>query len=228
MQAQPPPGISGRASAVRLSDDDSSSSSSRFEIEGLVSGFGVARRVPGLRLRCRDALNATFTDGTLADLVNGALVEIEGSLANGRLVASRIEFKSNGRSSGGSSGDDGFEVKGTIDSFVSLAQFTVRNTRIDASGTGVLFEGGTAGALSQGVCVEIKGTPSTDSQGTVIHATEVKSTTTVFDSPGGGLPLAWGVRRYRHGEIATRQSSRVARSGGSASIRTAPDARAPD
>ncbi len=167
------------ATSVRLSDDLAASvgSGSRVELEGLISGF-VSRaefRVNGLPV---DALNATIDDGTVADLVDGALVEVEGTLQDGRLVATRLEFESSdGSGSGGSSGSSSsgsFEIHGRVTAFTSLASFTVRNTRIDASADGVVFDRGSVSDLGLGSCVEVDGMPTTDAQGTVLRALEVK------------------------------------------------------
>ncbi|MEZ5649290.1 MAG: DUF5666 domain-containing protein [Burkholderiaceae bacterium] len=174
-----PVGGQWQASAVRISDDASrSSSGDRIEVEGLVSSF-VSRAEFSVGDYVVDASSATFEDGALTDLVDGALVEIEGTLQNGRAIASRVEFKSGSSSSssgsaGGGSADDSFEIKGRIDTFTSLAQFSVRNTLIDASAGSVVFERGSAAGLAAGVCVEIKGAPVTGPQGTVVHASEVK------------------------------------------------------
>lgn len=165
-----------QATSVRLTDDLSGAGDDgrRAEVEGIVSGF-VSRadfRVAGVSV---DALNAAFDDGTIVDLIDGAIVEVEGLLSGNRLVATRVEFESRSGSGGGTGSNDlDVEIKGRISSYVSRASFVVRNTRIDASADTVVFDRGVPANLGDGVCVEIEGRPGTDAQGTIVRATEVK------------------------------------------------------
>ncbi|MGB7301083.1 MAG: DUF5666 domain-containing protein [Burkholderiaceae bacterium] len=170
--AAAPSGSVWPVSGVRLIQVSSSSDGDRVEIEGVVDRFTSLSdfSINGLLI---DASNAVFEDGSSQDLMAGRWVEAKGNIADGRLVATELEFEdgSGNSSSGGS--DDSFEVTGVVENFVGLNSFSVRNTRIDASQSPE-FDRGTAADLANGVCVEVKGDPVTDSLGTVIRATEVK------------------------------------------------------
>ena len=131
-----------------------------FEATGAISAFVSISNftLAGVRI---DASVATFKDGTAADLKNGAVIEVKGSLSGGIVRATSIEIKSTAvvitppapppPPSAGSE----FEVTALVTGFVSVSNFMLSGTRIDASAAS--FERGTAADLRNGVQVEVKG-----------------------------------------------------------------------
>ncbi len=96
----------------------------KAEVEGLITNFDANCKF-NVNGQAVDACGSVqFQNGVKADLADGKRVEAEGSLTNGVLVASKVEFKANGgSSSGGGSGDIEAEVK-----LSSLVQSTTVNT----------------------------------------------------------------------------------------------------
>lgn len=156
---------------IRLVDDQSRLSGQRIEIKGVVTAYtSIADFVLGdIPV---DGSGATVRDGIAADVRQGAWLEVEGSLIEGRLIATDIEIE-DGPGSSGNGVSSEFEIKGLITNFVSPANFMVRNTRIDASQSPT-FEDGDAAQLANGVCVEIKGLPVSNTNELVIRAQEIK------------------------------------------------------
>ncbi len=99
-----------------------------------------------------DARTARFTDATLADIVAGRFVRVEGVWSGARLQATEIRLL---RDLG-----DPAEITGLVGDFVSAASFTVRGTRIDASSADVEYRDGDVASLADGVLVEARGNVS--------------------------------------------------------------------
>ena len=125
-----------------------------FEATGSITDFVslASFRVGGVLI---DGSSATFVDGTASDLRNGALIEVNGTLVNGVVRATRIEIKSSSNPGTPSDGTE-FEASGTVSSYVSVASFSLGSVVIDASSAS--FERGTTGDLRNGVAVEVRGT----------------------------------------------------------------------
>ena len=146
-----------------------------FEATGAISSFVSISsfKVSGATI---NASAATFKDGTAADLVNGAVVEVKGTLTAGIVHATTVEIKSAPvvppPVTPPPSAAVPFEATGVIASFVSISSFKVSGTSIDASAA--TFKDGTAADLVNGAVVEVKGTLT----GGVVHAAsvEIKST----------------------------------------------------
>ena len=100
-----------------------------------------------------DASSAQITGGLAAALGNGVKVEATGTVQNGVLVATKLQI----RHVPGTGGPASFTLKGTIGAFVSPSSFRVTGNPVDASGGSVVFAGGTAGNLGNGVKVQIVG-----------------------------------------------------------------------
>ena len=121
-------------------------SSARFSVHGVtVDASGVARLPTGLAL--------------------GRLVEVEGVLANGVLVADSVEIEDDGD-------DDGkFEIEGAIASVSpGTRSFVVHGVTVDYATA--RFKGGTVEQLAAGVKVEVEGLLASD--GTTVVATEIE------------------------------------------------------
>ena len=147
-----------RATSVEIRSSTSTpptgSAGTPFEATGNVTDFAsvASFRVGGVLI---DASAATFVDGTANDLRNGVLIEVNGSLVNGVVRATRIEIKS-GSSTGTPSDGTEFEASGTVSAYVSVSSFVLGTTSIDASTAS--FERGTTADLRNGVAVEVRGT----------------------------------------------------------------------
>ena len=132
-----------------------------FEATGAISAFVSISNfmVAGVTI---DASAATFKDGTAADLKNGAVIEVKGPLSGGIVRAASIEIKSTAvvitpppaPPPPPGTGSE-FEVTALVTGFVSVSNFMLSGTRIDASAA--TFERGTAADLRNGVQVEVKG-----------------------------------------------------------------------
>ena len=119
---------------------------STTKTEGVISEFVSAAefKVGGRKV---NASSAKFEGGKAGDLANGRRVSVEGTLSGDVLMASKVEFKSDGTSD--------VTVEGGITDFVSVASFKVAGQPVDAAGATV--EGGTAGDLANGRQVEATG-----------------------------------------------------------------------
>lgn len=123
------------------------------DLEGHVSAFqsSASFRVAGMPVDA-SAPGVTVRRGTLADLADGVRVEVEGTVRNGVLVASRVSFKRGG--------DDEFELHGEVESVDVAAQtLVVRGVSVAWDGSTV-FAAGTAAGLAPGAAIEVKGAPT--------------------------------------------------------------------
>jgi hypothetical protein len=104
-----------------------------------------------------NATNAAFPDG-LAGVALGAMVEVEGAIVDGVLVATKVELD-------GRHADDRhrFELHGLISGLDTTAKtFVLRGVKVSYGGTGVVWKDGSEASLANGKKVEVKGTPSAD------------------------------------------------------------------
>jgi hypothetical protein len=158
--SQPPVGNVLQASVVkavkapRLLDGTPAAVEGRIQQFKSVSDFLVSGTAV-------DATNATFQNGVAADLAEGKRVVVQGTLANGKLIAKKLRFFRPDQ-------DGEIRLIGMVSDFVSVSSFKVRGVAVDASAA--RFDGGTATELMNGRLVEIKGAAA----GSVVQATEVK------------------------------------------------------
>ncbi|HEY5321687.1 MAG TPA: DUF5666 domain-containing protein [Caldimonas sp.] len=135
------------------------------KLEGRVSAFTstASFSVNGTPV---DARGASF-DGGSAGLALGARVEVEGTIAAGVLVATKVKVE---HEDGGD--DEEFEVAGPIVSLNTAAKtFVVREVTVSYAGE-VDFRDGTAADLAVGRKVEVRGKLSTD--GTRLQAERIE------------------------------------------------------
>ena len=132
------------------------------EVEGLITTFASlgdftvgARRV--------NANSASITGGTAASLAVGVRVHVEGTLNSDVVVASRLDILPPDPAP-----PTDVEVRGTIDTFVSVASFHVAGQTVDA--TGAQFVNGTASDLANGRFVDVVGSFAAG----VVHARSVE------------------------------------------------------
>ena len=95
-----------------------------------------------------DASAATFGNGTAASLANGQAVRVEGVISAGVLKARAVAFVNPADAAGVS-------LAGQVTDFVSVANFKVRGTVVDASAAA--FAGGTGESLGNGSWVAVSG-----------------------------------------------------------------------
>lgn len=150
--------LSIRADMLPLADRD------RVELEGRVTAFTSITefQVDGVSV---DARGARF-DGGAAGLVQGAKVEVKGSLRSGVLLAIEVEVEDD------AGGDQSFELHGSIESVDAAAmRFVVRGVTVGWTAN-TRFDSGSPADLVVGHRVEVRGRLSSDGQAvdaTLIH-----------------------------------------------------------
>lgn len=145
---------------IRKPEDSFSGFSGEVEFKGTITAFTSPTRFSVNDLPV-DASSATFPKGT-GGIVAGAFVEIKGSLANGVVVATRVQTDDDGAP--GTVGTE-FELHGVISAATtsgSGGSFTLTSSggvavTVDWS-SGIEFRKGTAANLVNGRHVEVKGT----------------------------------------------------------------------
>ena len=133
------------------------------EVEGFVTTFTSTRSfvVNGLTV---DASSATFPNGQ-EGLRLGARVEVEGTVVNGVLVASKVEVKP-------ARAARGLELHGAITAAdATLRSFALRGLTVNYSDA-VALQGGSLSDLTVGARVEVRGSLSDDR--TSITATRIR------------------------------------------------------
>jgi Domain of unknown function (DUF5666) len=136
--------------AIRLPDQQREA-----QIEGAITSFtsSASFSVNGLAV---DASNASFPDGT-AGLVLGARVEVTGAIANGVLVAARVEIKERRDFD-----RRPLELRGDIGNLnTNDKTFALRGVTVWYGGQ-VSYQGGGVADLSNGRRVEVTGSLSAD------------------------------------------------------------------
>ncbi len=113
-----------------------------LQLAGVVTDFAALGdfRVLGNKI---DARNALITGGPVGAIGNGVKVEVDGFLSGQVLVVKKLRI----RHVPGTGGPVSFTVIGPIANYVSAADFIVRGQRVNASGSGTIFENGTAADL---------------------------------------------------------------------------------
>jgi len=92
----------------------------------------------------------TVVEGSLANLRNGARVEVHGTVVGGVLTASRVELRT-------PEGAEGTRVRGLIGDFTSVTDFRVAGQRVDAGAARFEPAGAGAASLANGRFVEVRG-----------------------------------------------------------------------
>jgi hypothetical protein len=160
------PGAGGVLTATALSDGAPPiENHDQAKLEGRVSAFAstTSFSVNGTPV---DARSASF-DGGSVGLALGANVEVEGTIAGGVLVATRVKVDQQDQG-----GDEEFEVDGRIVSLDTVAKtFVVRDVTVSYAGA-VDFRDGTAADLAVGRNVEVRG--KLTAEGTQLQAERIK------------------------------------------------------
>lgn len=138
-----------------------------LKIEGVVSDFVSLGnfKVDGQQV------SALAYDGSGGSVANGSRVEVEGSVSDGTLVASKLSFKTSGGASGAKA-----KLIGAISAVNTGTQrFTLKGLLVlydPTPVTGTRFDDGVASDLTDGRYVEAEGTLSPD--GSVLTATRIR------------------------------------------------------
>ena len=167
---------------VRSANYGDSSVAAEGEVEGYVSDFTSAAsafRVAGYAVRLGTAV--VYEDGVAADLKDGIRVEAKGSIDNGVLVVTKLEFKSRDDDDDGNDDDvsSGFEdtkFLGTatcVSCGATSGTFTVKGVNVSYD-AGTEFKDGLSGSTLDGKTVEVKSVGVVTSNGTSYRATEIK------------------------------------------------------
>lgn len=157
-------------------------SAAEAEIEGYVGNLDAGAgtlTVAGYPVRL--ASNVVYEDGRAADLKNGVRIEAKGSVANGVLVAARIEFESLDNDDDGDDdevpgGLPEFEFKGTaacIECGASSGSFGIKGVTVTYDAR-TRFDDGLTGATIEGRIVEVEAVAATGTGGTVYRATKIE------------------------------------------------------
>jgi hypothetical protein len=136
------------ATKIQLDDDLAADDGNEVEVTGFVTDLvSLSEFTVGNQVVRTDA-GTLFVDGTLENVALGVKLEVEGTLVNGVLLATEIEFW----------GPNQIEVEGLVTHIASLSEFTVGNQVVQTDSSTV-FEGGTAEEIVLGVKLEVKGVP---------------------------------------------------------------------
>ncbi|WP_342131772.1 DUF5666 domain-containing protein [Hydrogenophaga sp. OTU3427] len=141
------------------------SGSSSYEVKGAISNLNTTAKTFVVRGVTVGYATATFEDGVEANLADGAVVEVKGTVGNGVLVATAVDFEDGSGTTAGSE----YEVKGSISSLDTVTRrFVVDGVTV--SYAAATFRDGVESGLAVGVVVEVKGTRAADG---LVSATRV-------------------------------------------------------
>jgi hypothetical protein len=172
--------LAERLKVRSASYDDSSSAEG--EVEGYISAFAggaSAFQVAGYPVRLSSGV--AYEDGVAADLKNGIRVEAKGSIDNGVLVVTRLEFKSRDDDDDGddddvSGGSKEFEFKGAavcVSCGATSGTFRIKGVTVNY-GASTKFRDGLSGATLDGKTVEVKSVGEVTATGTTYRATRIE------------------------------------------------------
>ena len=136
-----------QATKVEFKGLDDRGSSGSFEVKGAVEALNTSARTFVVRGVTVDYTNAVFKDGVVAQLGNGDVVEVKGTVVGDVLQANEVDFEDGNRS---------YEIKGNISALDTAASTFVVNS-VTVSYASASFEDGTVADLRVGARVEVKG-----------------------------------------------------------------------
>jgi len=153
--------VSIRSGVRKVEDHDEA------RVRGVVTAFSAITSFSVNGLPISTGAGTAFPDGA-AGVVLGAVVEVEGAIRDGVLVASEVELEDRHAND-----DDRLnELHGAISALDTTAQtFVVRGVRVHYSGN-TSFARGQASNLANGQAVEVKGRLATD--GVTLEARQIR------------------------------------------------------
>ncbi len=119
----------GRLRATRI-EKKSGDDADEVEFKGIVTGLTGTEFMLGAYIV--DFSGADLSDVPGGTMANGVFVEVHGSLADGTILADRIEEEDG--VAGRFDDDDEVRVQGAVTNFVSTAMFEVNGVKVDGSG----------------------------------------------------------------------------------------------
>lgn len=153
--------VSIRSGVRKVEDHDEA------EVRGIVTAFADITSFSVNGLPVTTSAGTAFPDGT-AGIALGAAVEVEGAIANGVLVASKVQLEDRHANDD----DHQNELHGPIGSLDAQAQtFVVRGVKLHY-GAATTFSRGGAADLANGKAVEVKGRLGAD--GVTLEARQIK------------------------------------------------------
>jgi Domain of unknown function (DUF5666) len=153
----------------RRGGDDENDDFDEAEVQGTIDRFTstASFSVNGLPV---DASAASFPAGQ-AGIALGALVEVEGAVRNGVLIAKTVKLDDEHGGRGEADNDERFELHGVISALdTTNRSFMLRGVKVSYAGT-VAFDDGSEADLRDGAQVEVKGRLSAD--GSTLDATRI-------------------------------------------------------
>jgi hypothetical protein len=139
------------ADSIGLGDELDVEDADQIEVTGFVTDATLApdEFTVGNQVVQTDA-NTLFVDGTAVDILPGQKLEAEGTLVNGILLATEVEFWE----------PDQIEVEGLVtDDTLAPAEFTIDDTQVVQTDASTVYEGGAPSDIALGILLEIKGVP---------------------------------------------------------------------
>ena len=136
------------ASKIQPGDELDTVDVAEIEVTGFVTDFVSPSEFTVGNQPVQTGGDTLFVDGTQADVALGVKLEAEGTLVDGVLLATEIEFWDPSQ----------IEVEGLVTEVVSPSEFKVGNQLVQTDAA-TLFEGGTPENIVLGVKIEVKGVP---------------------------------------------------------------------
>lgn len=136
------------ATKIQLGDDLGFADADEIEITGFVTDFVSPSEFTVGNQVVQVNPEALFIDGARENVALGVKLEVEGTLINGVLLATEIEFWAPNQ----------VEVEGVVTHITSLSEFTVGSQEVRTD-VNTVFDGGTPGEIALGVRLEVKGVP---------------------------------------------------------------------
>jgi hypothetical protein len=158
-------GSSGSGSGSGSGGSSGSDAITSYEVKGSVSALNTTAQTFVVRGVTVSYASASFKDGSVANLANGSVVEVKGTVSNNLLVASQVDFDDESSTGAGGTGSGAtsseFEAKGRITALDTTAQTLVIDG-VTITYAGATFKDGSASQLAIGVKVEVKGSRAGD------------------------------------------------------------------
>ncbi|MBW4048635.1 MAG: hypothetical protein HIU89_12090 [Proteobacteria bacterium] len=122
-------------------------------VTGNVTSFALTHQDDGVTTTSSVVLapNVAFANGTVAQLVNGATIELEATNSAGGLTAYSVSFQNGSSNDSGSSGSSTLETKGIVYAYNNGASFVVNGLTIQTNNVQP-----SGGSLADGVQVDVK------------------------------------------------------------------------
>ena len=141
-------GVAGLKLDDDCNGDSLSGSITKAEVEGVINGFTAADTIFNVGGQAVSlSASATFRPAgtSAADLVNGLKVEVEGSVTNGVLLATKVKIKKNG-----------VRIEALADSAVTGNSFTILGITVITNGS-TDFNGVTLATIGTGTGLRVQG-----------------------------------------------------------------------